>query len=240
MTKNEFMTILMKRLKERDVADIDDIVMEYEQHFSFKLRDGYSEAEIAKKLGDPSMLADQYDTSEEKTASGAGRRVMTVLGLAFADIFVGAFFLILYAFGALLGAFSIACAVIGICLFGGISPFGLIPYLPYGCAVIFAVVFLSLTVLSAVGTFYWFVFVRQLARAYGRYHKNCIASASGKAVLPSLAVHVQLAPRLRRRLRRAAMLSLCVFAVSLIAGYLVCAFAAGAVEWWHVWNWFVQ
>ena len=57
MTKNGFMTIFMKRLKECGVADVDDIVMEYEQHFSFKLRDGYSEAEIAKKLGDPSMLA---------------------------------------------------------------------------------------------------------------------------------------------------------------------------------------
>ncbi len=240
MTKNEFMAVLGRGLQERGIADIDDIVAEYEQHFLFKLRDGYSEEEIAKKLGDPAMLAQQYDASEDRRASGVGKKAVTYLGLAFADLFVGCFFLTLYAFGVVLGALTIACAILGVCLLAGLSPFGWIPYIPYGCAVIFAVGLLSLAVLSAAGARYWFVFVRQLLRAYGRYHRNCVAAASGEVTLPPLAIHAQWTPKARRKLRQTAMISLCVLAVSLILGYGVCAISAGAVEWWHAWGWFVK
>ena len=53
MTKNEFMTRLASELRKRNVADAADIAEEYEQHFAFKLADGYSEEEIAAKLGSP-------------------------------------------------------------------------------------------------------------------------------------------------------------------------------------------
>lgn len=57
MKKNEFMTKLVDELKKRGVEDADDVAAEYEQHFAFKLADGYSEEEIAAKLGDPAALA---------------------------------------------------------------------------------------------------------------------------------------------------------------------------------------
>lgn len=57
MKKNEFMTKLADELKKRGVEDADDVAAEYEQHFAFKLADGYSEEEIAAKLGDPAALA---------------------------------------------------------------------------------------------------------------------------------------------------------------------------------------
>lgn len=53
MTKNEFMTRLMNELHRRNVADAAEVAEEYEQHFAFKLADGYSEEEIAAKLGAP-------------------------------------------------------------------------------------------------------------------------------------------------------------------------------------------
>lgn len=56
MKKNEFMTKLADELKKRGVEDADDVAAEYEQHFAFKLADGYSEEEIAAKLGDPVAL----------------------------------------------------------------------------------------------------------------------------------------------------------------------------------------
>lgn len=56
MKKNEFMTKLADELKKRGVEDADDVAAEYEQHFAFKLADGYSEEEIAAKLGDPAAL----------------------------------------------------------------------------------------------------------------------------------------------------------------------------------------
>ena len=51
MTRNEFMARLSAELRRNHVADAADTEEEYEQHFSFKLADGYSEEEIAAKLG---------------------------------------------------------------------------------------------------------------------------------------------------------------------------------------------
>ena len=73
MTKLEFMTQLERALKKHGAADCEDIMEEYEQHFAFKLADGYSEEEIAAKLGAPEELAQKKP--------GAGR-FFTVLGCA--------------------------------------------------------------------------------------------------------------------------------------------------------------
>ena len=47
MTKHEFMAQLTSELRKRNIADAADVIEEYEQHFAFKLADGYSEEEIA-------------------------------------------------------------------------------------------------------------------------------------------------------------------------------------------------
>ena len=53
MTKHEFMTQFTNELHKRHIADAADVAEEYEQHFAFKMADGYSEEKIAAKLGDP-------------------------------------------------------------------------------------------------------------------------------------------------------------------------------------------
>lgn len=60
MTRNEFMTRLSAELRRNHVADAADIEEEYEQHFAFKLADGYSEEEIAAKHAAPEALAAQF------------------------------------------------------------------------------------------------------------------------------------------------------------------------------------
>lgn len=72
------------------------MVEEYQQHFSFKLADGYSEEEIAARLGDPVALAAQFGEAEagEKRHSA----VLTQLWLVWADLFFGAF-AVLLSFG---------------------------------------------------------------------------------------------------------------------------------------------
>lgn len=72
MTKHEFMTRLTNELHKRNVADAADIAEEYEQHFAFKLADGYSEEEIAAKLGAPEELAAQFgDVPQADTGHSA-------------------------------------------------------------------------------------------------------------------------------------------------------------------------
>lgn len=88
MTKHEFMARLASELHKRNVADAADVTQEYEQHFAFKLADGYSEEEIAAKLGSPEELAAQFESTDTAKKVG-GSKALAVTGLCFADLSAG-------------------------------------------------------------------------------------------------------------------------------------------------------
>ena len=67
MTKNEFLSKLADELRKNNVSDADEIISEYEQHFAFKMADGFSEEEIAAKLGDPAAVAAQFESEDRKS-----------------------------------------------------------------------------------------------------------------------------------------------------------------------------
>lgn len=237
MTKHEFMKLLTAELHRRNVADAADIAEEYEQHFAFKLADGYSEEEIAAKLGDPEALAAQF------AQNGAGKerhgsKPLVVMGLCFADLFAGLFFLLLAAWGLVMCAAGLSCAVLTVCLLGGLNVHGLIPAMPYWCGAILALAFAALAVLIAVGCVYYGAFLRQMLRSFGRFQHNALAIAAGKAPLPPLAINPQLRTRTKRRLRTVALVSLALFAVCFMLAYIVCSLSAGSLEFWHAWGWF--
>lgn len=60
MTKQQFLDQLETGLKQQNIPDASDILEEYRQHFDFRLADGYSEEEIAARLGNPMALASQF------------------------------------------------------------------------------------------------------------------------------------------------------------------------------------
>jgi len=240
MNRNEFIDILRKKLYENNVSDVEEIIAEYDEHFSFKLSDGYSEEEIAAKLGNPEEIAMQYLAGNHERKSGA-KKAIVVTGLVFADIFAGAFFVLLFGWILVMSAFTIATAIIGMCYIGGFNVYSLIPPVPhYWLGIIYALMFFSLAVLSGVGIFYCVSFCWQLVRAYGRFHRNCISSASGKAVLPPLPTYPQFPMKTQRILRRIALISLAVFAVTFVLAYISSALAAGVLEFWHAWKWFMN
>lgn len=87
MTKLEFMNQLASELHKRNITDAADVLEEYEQHFAFELSDGYSEEEIAARLGSPADLAAQFEPAPQ----GAKRRLrrLALISLAlFAVCFV--------------------------------------------------------------------------------------------------------------------------------------------------------
>lgn len=237
MTKNEFLAELMNELKKNDVADFADIVSEYEQHFAFKMADGFSEDEISAKLGNPTALAGQFErhTNAEQFR---GKKAITVVGLVFADIFAGMFFALLFIWEVIMAAFGLASAVTAVCLLGGLNINALIPPMPYWCGAVFGLSLAALAVLTAMGCIYFAAFARQLMRSYGRFHHNAIAAASGNALLPSLAVYPQLPAKANRRIRLIALISLTVFAISFVLGMIVSMLSSGALGFWHVWGWF--
>jgi hypothetical protein len=98
----------------------------------------------------------------------------------------------------------------------------------------------SLSVLAFVGLIYLVLIDLQLVRAYMRYHRNQLASFSGKASLPPLANQPRLSLEANRRLKKIVSISLAVFAVFFASGYVACAISAGSLGFWHAWNWFVK
>ena len=239
MTKNEFMTRLAHELHRRSVADAADVIEEYEQHFAFKLADGYSEEEIAARLGTPEELAAQFgDTDAPRRRSGS--KPLVVAGLCFTDVFAGLFFALLAGFGLVMAAATVSFAAAAVCLLGGLNIYGLIPDLPYWCGAILAISLTALAVLIVVGCVYYAAFLRQLIRSFGRFQHNALASASGEAALPALAINPQFSARTKRRMRSLALISLALFAACFVLSYAVCALSAGSLQFWHVWAWFVN
>lgn len=131
MTKNEFMAKLTDELKKRNIEDAADVAEEYEQHFAFKLADGYSEEEIAAKLGDPTALAAQFDAA----AQGGEKRsaVLTWLWLWLADFVFGMASVLLLAFGVVLAACVLSFGLTGVCLIFDLGrlPFVSLPAMPH-------------------------------------------------------------------------------------------------------------
>lgn len=233
MTRNEFMEKLTEELRRRRVGDAAEVAEEYEQHFAFKLADGYSEEEIAARLGDPAALAAQF----EPPRRSAG---LTRLWLSIVDLFFGILSVFLGAFGVVLGACVVAFGATGICLIGGLGrlPMVSLPSMPLWCGIILGLSLLGLAALSAVGCVWFFAFLRQTFRAYGRFRQNALAPCRGEAILPGLPLAPQLSGKTKRRLRTAALAGLVLFAVCFVGGYLACSLAAGSPEFWHVWGWF--
>ena len=240
MKKTEFLNKLSDELKKRNVADAADILEEYEQHFDLKLADGFFEEEIAARLGDPTMLAAQFDEAERTPQKKSGSKPLTVIGLGLADVFAGLFFLLLAGFGIVLAAAALSFGVVAVCLLGGLNINGLLPAMPYWCGAILALAFAALTVLFVVGCIYYAAFLRQLIRSFGRFQHNALANASGLAVLPPLPISPQFSARTKRRLRVTALIALALFAACFVLSYVVCALSAGSFQFWHVWGWFAN
>lgn len=237
MTKGEFLRELGALLEKNHVSDAPEIISEYEQHFAFKLADGYTEEEIAAKLGKPEQIAAQYEANGE-AAAPRGNLLLVQMGLGLVDLFAGLFFVLISACGAVIAAASLGFAVLGICLIAGVNPYAIIPPIPYWCGAAMGFAALALSILAAVGCVYYCSLVRQAGRSFARFQRNILSAAAGKPVIPPLLIRVQLSPKANRRLRGMALVSLMAFAVCFTLGFAACALSAGTFSFWHAWGWF--
>ncbi|HHU07622.1 MAG TPA: DUF1700 domain-containing protein [Clostridiaceae bacterium] len=239
MKKNEFMDLLITELNHNKVPDSSDIADEYEQHFFFKMNDGYTEEEIAAKLGDPAQLAGQYAVDEnQRILKGKGIKAFTVFGLSLAAVAAVLFFILIIAWGVVMALFSLVSMVMAACLISGYEPLLNIVPMPSASSILFGLSLIALSVLSAVGCIYFAAFVRQLLRAYRRFHQNTMAAANAKPGLPSLAPFYSFASRSKRNLRRVALATLLAFAALSILAIIVSMLQADSLQFWHMWDWF--
>lgn len=237
MNKQSYLNELQNQLKSNNVEDIEEILAEYDVHFTRKMADGYTEEEIAAKLGMPKEIAGQFASVRDKKEKHGAQKAIVGTGLVFADIFVVSFFLLMISWVLVLGSTALAFGISGVCLFlKPVLPAGIVhlPEIPYVGGVILGVALIALGILFAMLTIYSYALTGQMGRAYMRWHKNTMSD--GK--YPPISIHPMLKDTKRRRLRTIALIALVVFGISFIVGYIVLASSAGALEFWHVWHWF--
>jgi len=156
MKKNEYLAELKSELKKNNASDIDDIMLEYEQHFAFKMADGYSEEEIAAKLGTPKTIAAQFDSAIGVGKKQTGGGFFLKLGLGFTSIFEAMFYILFLAWDAVLAAATLAFTTLGVFLIGDFNFEELIPYMPYRGAVVLCASIIGLAAIFGVSAVYCF------------------------------------------------------------------------------------
>lgn len=144
----------------------------------------------------------------------------------------------LLGWAAVLVAAALCFGASGVCLIGGLNPFGLMPPMPYWCAALLSLSLLALTVLAIVGCIYYVAFLKQLFRSYLRFHHNALAAASSEAVLPSLAISPQLSGKTKRRLRKTALISLVLFFTCFALAFASLCLSTSSFQFWHTLGWF--
>jgi uncharacterized membrane protein len=240
MNQTEFLSELTKWLYLKQIPDVEDIMLEYRQHFALNLADGYSEEEIAAKLGTPKELANQFEAGTMPQPKRRGASAVAAVGLVFIDIFACLLGILLAAWVIVLAAATVAFGVLSVCLLFQQIIHQWIPNTPTICQFFYAVSFLALAILSLLATWYCFLFVKQLTRVYFRWRRNIFFSAMGDVILPPLSMYPSIGHTLRRKMRGLALGATTVFGVGIVVSYVLSSVLAGSFEFWHVWGWFVS
>lgn len=94
MNKNEFLHKLKNSLNGLTEAEKNDILYDYEEHFSIGLEKGKTESEICESLGDPKTIAKQFRAEYAVKRAEEDKSTANILRAIFAAISLGFFNLI--------------------------------------------------------------------------------------------------------------------------------------------------
>jgi uncharacterized membrane protein len=122
MNKEEFLQRLKKNLKDVKNDDLEDILEDYEEHFEEAIKDGKSEEEICKDLGDPKDIAKElkaYSVVEKAEGNFSIGNILRVIA-TFLSLGIFNLVLIFPYLGAVATLFGIGIVSIGIVL-GGVG-----------------------------------------------------------------------------------------------------------------------
>lgn len=232
MTRNQFMEELGRRLKALNVPDAEEILAEYEEHFDFKLEEGKTEEEIARRLSSPQEIAEEYAAvNRPQNKFERGVKIAGITALSVPLCFVYA---LMWAAAIVLGAFAACALAAGFCLITTVNIAELIPQMPYLPALLTGISCFGLCVLSAVGCVYAALYVTQWGRCYLNWCRRTVRNSSA----PALSALPKVSKKFAYGTKLLAAIGLVVFVAALIAGYAAMCLYAGSLEPWHIWQWF--
>ena len=243
MTKNEYLALLALELNKRNIRDVEEILSEYEQHFAFKLSDGYTETEIASRLESPLEIAAQF-SGEEETAGTEPKTVhaqkkinrgLIIVGLGFAALLLAMVIVPLYLWTLSLAMGAVGLVAGGGAIGAGMLPGGLAPPMPFPAQLIFGLAIIALGVLLFIGALIFLRLTSQLCRAFARFSQNSLSDGA----LPPKPLTPQFSHKTRRRMRTIALIAMAVFGILFVVGFVFLVLHTGSFEFWHVLEWFI-
>ncbi|EFI41425.1 DUF1700 domain-containing protein [Peptoniphilus sp. oral taxon 386] len=150
MKKKEFLDLLRYYLKDMPRIVVDDIISDYEEHFSFAVERGKSEEQICDELGAPELIAKDYMKNEgkklkvqmqdydytenrEKKKKSSNDTLLIILIVIGGIIFLGPILGVgMGIFGAIFGLLASIIAIGGSFILVGLAlPLSLIPTVIY-------------------------------------------------------------------------------------------------------------
>ncbi|MBR6739773.1 MAG: DUF1700 domain-containing protein [Clostridia bacterium] len=232
MNKQEFMELFSSELETLGVEDRADIIAEYENHFAFRLADGYTEEEIAARLGDPKLLALQFDS--EPPERSAPRRIAACFIAALSDVLALVLGAVLTAWIVVMGAISVASVTLGFCLALNVNVFDLFTEVPYVNCLLFGLSFIFFGIFGASCSVFCTMYALQWVRVYRRARARIFSGSS----LPEKSAHPALGRPLTMTLSLTAMISLAAFGVLFIVSFVILALHEGNIAFWQNLGWF--
>ncbi len=149
MKKNEYLDLLRYYLSNLPKNVVDDIINDYEEHFSIGLENNKTEEEISDELGSPKFIAEQFletervftnkkvnesdfinNNPENSTISKILKIVFIIVGFIFlSPVILAIFGLIMGIFGGLigLGGMVVGLVIFSIVIFLSSFPFFFVP-----------------------------------------------------------------------------------------------------------------
>ena len=236
MNKKQYLDALQKELLQNGVTDVGDVLADYEAHFTRKALDGYTEEEIAHRLGNPVEIAADFlpdAAGQDKTGKAKGLAFIRV-GLCLADLFALPFFLVLFLWAIAILAASVGVFALGVYIALGMDLVSVIPVLTVAGGILMGVGIAVFSVLLFLGSVWFLLLSGQMTRAYMRWHGNSWY-ARHELALP---VMPQLTGKKRRFIRRIVLVSLIGCIMLFAAGFIVLSVQAGTPGFWHHWHWF--
>lgn len=234
MTKEQYLYTLRTILEKAQVADVDEILSDYEAHFARKERDGYTEEEIARKLGSPEDIASDFATPVPAAKKGGFKRLAKWIGLIFLDLIIMVVvFAVLISWVVALAAAAFGVLVLGAYVLAGLEGLAFIPVVPVPGRIIIGIAIIALGMLFVCATRWFFLFTVQMFRSYGRWHGN-VWFARHELPLPAMP---QVTGKRKRVWRAILQWSILIFTVAFVLGYIALCLQAGELEFWHTWHW---
>jgi uncharacterized membrane protein len=236
MNKKQYLNALEKELLRNGVADVGDVLTDYEAHFVRKALDGYTEEEIAHRLGNPTEIAADFLTGVDGWGKAGKPKGLGLarIGLVLADLFAMPFFLVLFLWAIAMLTASVGVFALGVYIVLGIDLITVIPVLPVAGGILSGTGIAAFSVLLFTGSVWVLLMSGQMTRAYLRWHSNRWY-ARHELALP---VMPQLTGKKRRFIRHIVLVSLIGFIMLFAAGCIVMSIQAGTPGFWHYWHWF--